>query len=693
MSSSDFSLAWLVPNFSEASFATAEGLSAAVVITLLAILLLAGSFFTFKYWQARSQISWFNKKLIDGLNRENVAQKRSDLTLLAKQTKHKTVKHIWLEFDETLVEVQSPSGVNEVRNTIDFGHFFNTHTIAKGVTDNRFVAAIPGVLTAIGVIGTFVGLQLGLAGLDLGGDVEQMREGIASVVNGAKVAFLTSVWGIVTSLLFNVYEKLLEQSIRNKIQKVETKVDWIFPRIRPEEQLLQIAKDGHESRDALQGLAEKIGDKMQESLLQVTESIQTELRTSLEEVMKPAVDRFVSDTSEGNQKALEDLLEKFMEGFGEQGSQQRSAMDDASHKVSQAVEQMNTVMQAFVNRMEQAQSSSSEREQALISTISNQVDELLTNSREHTEQLATMLDGKVSQLTEQIQTNASQANQENISFLEELKTALSQVISEVSSQTNSMRSHADEHLTSLTERFEQRDQNAQQSNAELQQAITQQTNQSAELAENLLQRVVASSESAQHSAQQILAQGKSLQASVESSVHANAQATQSMKESAQELRVAAENMNVLSNHVKEAGNTLAGAIGQAVDSTKELAAQNQLSSEQMQTMREQLVADTQRFSDISQRLESLFDKSENTFAQLSESQQQFLSQQKQNIDALNEQIMKLLNDYAERANGQTAEHLRVWSSETSNYATQMNKAYKTLNNIVDEIETKLGAAV
>ncbi len=81
-----------------------------------------------------------------------------------------SVGHLWLEFDETLIEIRE-DGVTQLFNTFDAVYFFNSSTLAKGVTNNRLIAAVPGFLTAIGVIGTFVGLQIGLSGMDISADV------------------------------------------------------------------------------------------------------------------------------------------------------------------------------------------------------------------------------------------------------------------------------------------------------------------------------------------------------------------------------------------------------------------------------------------------------------------------------------------------------------------------------------------
>ena len=229
-------LTWLIPEFSKLTILPQNGaeLSTLFIALLIAVAGIFSLTFLFHFFKTRLNLTWLQKQL-KGLNRDNILHKRDTLFSAAK-SKEAGVGHLWLEFDETLVEVKTSNGVF-LRNTLDAGHFFNTHTLAKQVTENRLIAAVPGFLTAIGVIGTFVGLQLGLAGLNLGAgaSVGDMQIGISNVVDGAKVAFLTSVWGVALSVLFNFGEKWLEQRIRNRIRRLEDSIDRIFPRIRPED--------------------------------------------------------------------------------------------------------------------------------------------------------------------------------------------------------------------------------------------------------------------------------------------------------------------------------------------------------------------------------------------------------------------------------------------------------------------------
>ena len=322
-------LSWLIPdflNFKSQSFESQ--LSSAFVFFLI----LVWFFFLIKslhsFYKAKKRLSQLNKSL-KGISSENIALKRIDITETLKRDKQKdqTVRHLWQEFDETLIEVKK-GDIILLHNTFDASHFFNSYTLAKGVTDNRLIAAVPGFLTAIGVIGTFVGLQIGLSEMNISSEVsvEEMKAGISAVIGGAKIAFMTSVWGVMLSVLFNFLEKLLEQNIRKNINFLQNTIDDIFPRLSPESQLQIIANNSSESRESLQGLAEQIGVKMQESMLTATRGISEALETTLNEIMAPAINKLVNETSEGNQKALEELLTKFMDGFGAQGNQQRAGI-------------------------------------------------------------------------------------------------------------------------------------------------------------------------------------------------------------------------------------------------------------------------------------------------------------------------------------------------------------------------------
>jgi hypothetical protein len=683
-------LTWLFPKF--IGFESQEFESQLSTIFVAALLVITIGFLLkslISFFKASKRIGWLNRNLKE-VSSENIAAKRIELNISAKKNGGDVVAHLWQEFDETLIEVRQ-GGETQLFNTFDAVHFFNTSTLAKGVTDNRLIAAVPGFLTAVGVIGTFVGLQLGMSGMDMSGDVVLMKEGIKTVIDGAKIAFMTSIWGVTLSVVFNFIEKLLEQNVRTKIGNIQTKIDEIFPRLSPESQLQIIADNSAESRESLQGLAEQIGIKMQESMLTATRGISEALETTLNEIMAPAINKLVDTTSEGNQKALEELLTKFMDGFGAQGNQQRAAMENASEKVNDSIAGMNSTMEAFINKIEISQQASGEREKELISSISLQVSQLVDQSNEQGRRMTDLMETQLGSLNssfEESQNQASKREQELASNISEQITSLTEGIS---AQSNVLTEFVNDQMSSLTRAFETRETQAAQKAEQRDSALAEQTRAISSSTQDLVSKIESSIQKNQSSSEQVLLQGKSLQASVESSVLASAKATDSMRESASELKFAAESMNVFGSHVRDAGNKLAGAVTEAVETTKDLATQNQNSAVRMENLREQLLEDTAKFKNIADQINDMIVNAGNTFDSLKSTQSEYLKDLKQNVAELSSQMTNLLSEYAEQANSQTTSHLKVWADSSTAYAVQMNNAAKALSSVVDEIQDKVGA--
>jgi hypothetical protein len=684
-------LTWLFPDFSTFTYMPHNGtqLSTLFIVILLVVAGIFAAVFLYHFVKTQLRVGWLKKQL-KNLDRSNILLKRETLRLAA-ESKEDSVGHLWLEFDETLVEVKT-SDTTLLSNTLDAGHFFNTHTLAKEVTENRLIAAVPGFLTAIGVIGTFVGLQLGLGGLQLGSgiSVDQMQDGISSVVNGAKVAFLTSVWGVALSVIFNFGEKWFEQRVRNNIRSVENTIDHLFPRIRPEDQLQIIAEHGAESREALQGLAEKIGTKMQEAMVTATQGIQTSLEKSLSEIMAPAINQLVDTTSEGNQKALDGLLENFMEGFGEQGTQQRQALDDVSEKVNRSVEAMQTSMNGFVEQLQNSQSDSGEREKELIADISNQVSRLVTQSDDISSKLTGFVESKVDAMTTSLDAREQASAKREADLVASITQQVSELVINSREQGKTLTDFVETQLTGVTQKLDQRDERVAQREDLRDQKITAQSEAVNNMTEQMLASVEASINKQVGNSSILIQQGQTLQNSIETSVQANAQATLAMKESATELRVSADRMSVLGSHISEAGNKLSGAIKDAVESTRDLSQQNQLSAERMEKLREQLITDVAKFDQLTVQLTGMLATAGTTFSELKSSQREYISQLKTEVTALSSQMTSSLEDYATQANGTTATHLKVWSDSVTQYSTQMTSAVKALSNVVDSIEEKVG---
>ncbi len=70
------------------------------------------------------------------------------------------------------------------------------------------VLQVPGVLTGLGILGTFVGLITGIQGIGFS-SVEAALESISVLLGGIGTAFYTSISGVILSIVFNILNRMI----------------------------------------------------------------------------------------------------------------------------------------------------------------------------------------------------------------------------------------------------------------------------------------------------------------------------------------------------------------------------------------------------------------------------------------------------------------------------------------------------
>lgn len=105
-------------------------------------------------------------------------------------------------FDRYRRRLKSYEKGSRMTNTCGLEDYINEDLIDQiGMT--HFNGGIAGTLTGLGILGTFIGLSLGLNSFN-GNDIYTISDNVGPLLEGMKVAFHTSVYGIFFSLIFNV---------------------------------------------------------------------------------------------------------------------------------------------------------------------------------------------------------------------------------------------------------------------------------------------------------------------------------------------------------------------------------------------------------------------------------------------------------------------------------------------------------
>lgn len=97
---------------------------------------------------------------------------------------------------------------NERRAAADISDFINDEVL-ESIGQKQFNSALSGIFTGLGILGTFIGLSFGLISFS-GNDIFTISDNVGPLLEGMKVAFHTSVYGMLLSIVFSlVYRELM----------------------------------------------------------------------------------------------------------------------------------------------------------------------------------------------------------------------------------------------------------------------------------------------------------------------------------------------------------------------------------------------------------------------------------------------------------------------------------------------------
>ncbi len=116
-------------------------------------------------------------------------------------------------FDKYRLRVRASGARRNTGSSCDLEEYINEDLLDR-VGMNFFNSGVPGTLTGMGILGTFLGLSMGLGAFS-GDDIFTISDNVGALLSGMKVAFHTSVYGIFFSLVFGmIYRSLMSDAYR-----------------------------------------------------------------------------------------------------------------------------------------------------------------------------------------------------------------------------------------------------------------------------------------------------------------------------------------------------------------------------------------------------------------------------------------------------------------------------------------------
>ncbi|MFN3630161.1 MAG: anti-phage ZorAB system protein ZorA, partial [Casimicrobiaceae bacterium] len=154
--------------------------------------------------------------------------------------------HAWTEYAKTLhpqkeIGADGQSRIVRWRATALAETFFTEHAIVHIPLKADFYKHLPGILTGLGIIGTFMGLIEGLSSFDVTDPTKAQSE-LTNLIHAVGHAFIVSATAITLAMLLTWLEKWLLSSKTKQLGRLRELIDSLFESGAGEEYLERIVR-------------------------------------------------------------------------------------------------------------------------------------------------------------------------------------------------------------------------------------------------------------------------------------------------------------------------------------------------------------------------------------------------------------------------------------------------------------------
>jgi hypothetical protein len=136
--------------------------------------------------------------------------------------------NLWQEYRQTLHPQSEPGRGARWRATALAESFFSEEALVDSPLKTEFYKHLPGILTGLGIIGTFTGLIIGLVNFDVSLDPTQAQAQLRNLINSVGHAFFVSAVAISLAMLFTWIEKSLLTLRYRQVEQLRELIDGMF---------------------------------------------------------------------------------------------------------------------------------------------------------------------------------------------------------------------------------------------------------------------------------------------------------------------------------------------------------------------------------------------------------------------------------------------------------------------------------
>ncbi len=311
------------------------------------------------------------KAILVGVSKAHGIEKvEADLqSFFVRQKVNSKYKMLWNRYYERIIERQ---GNEQIKIEPFFGYDVMYHFMAQ-----RSLMDIGGTLfITLGILNTFIGLSVGMANLSLG-DADAMRVGITTLLGGMKTAFYASALGVVLSLLWMFFDRILSSTIESSIDWHSERLDFLLSADDEEVFLNRLESLTRNQTEQMNKVLSDVFTKTMQPITTSFGAMQTSMesqakmmeqqmemsKTTGADMTKQLIDQVTGGTeqsisllttlindSQGLQKAMMSTMDKVVSSFSDTEQRQTSMIkqtDNMMGHFDNIVREMNTMQNTY----------------------------------------------------------------------------------------------------------------------------------------------------------------------------------------------------------------------------------------------------------------------------------------------------------------------------------------------------------
>ena len=328
-------------------------------------------------------------------------------------------------------------------NASNVEDFINEDTVIYGPGRAAFADAVPSLLVSLGFLGTLIGLARGLAGFDMT-DFDSVQNSITTLIPGMKYAFVTSIFGVVGSVMFTMITRAVYGSAENTIKSFYGALRR-HAGVVSVDPLTQVAIYQQEQTALIQTMAkdlngtftDNIAQIMQETVDPLQQSLQSFITVSTKEQMRfldAVVTRFIERMDSAVSGRLKDfarVLDETTKNQEEAYSAVRMSMVESAaavrdlKNVQKLAQEMIEATRSYIDDLRRAQKDSAGAYQKITESV-EQMDLVSRRQNEYLKTISAMqteITRSVDAMTTAVKQFGARFNEDNAAAAQAMQKA------------------------------------------------------------------------------------------------------------------------------------------------------------------------------------------------------------------------------------------------------------------------------